>query len=87
MTTMKRSSRFWAQATVRAVVLDKTPTPEDTLAMGELAAELRQQIIDGADFEDMLGQPGVGAGSGDLGWFTREMMPEEFCRCGLCRRP
>ena len=67
-----------AQATVQAVVLDKTPTPEDTLAMGELAAELRQQIIDGADFEDMLGQPGVGAGSGDLGWFTREMMPEEF---------
>ena len=67
-----------AQATVRAVVLDKTPTPEDTVAMRELAAELRQEIIEGADFEDMLGQPGVGAGSGDLGWFTRERMPEEF---------
>jgi peptidyl-prolyl cis-trans isomerase D len=66
------------QATVRAVVLDKTPTPEDTVAMRELAAELRQEIIEGADFEDMLGQPGVGAGSGDLGWFTRERMPEEF---------
>ncbi len=67
-----------AQATVRAVVLDKQPTPEDTVAMGEIAARLRQEIIDGADFEDMLGQPGVGAGSGDLGWFTRDRMPEEF---------
>ena len=67
-----------AQATVRAVVIDKTPTPEDTVAMRDLAAELRQEIIEGADFEDMLGQPGVGAGSGDLGWFTRERMPEEF---------
>jgi peptidyl-prolyl cis-trans isomerase D len=67
-----------AQATVRAVVLDKTPTPEDTVAMGELAAELRQRIVDGEDFEDMLGQPGVGVGSGDLGWFTRESMPAEF---------
>jgi peptidyl-prolyl cis-trans isomerase D len=67
-----------AQVTVRAVVLDKTPTPEDTLAMGEIAAGLRQQIIEGADFEDMLGQPGVGTASGDLGWFTRDMMPAEF---------
>lgn len=69
---------FPAQATVRAVVLDKTPTPEDTVAMADLAAELRQEIIDGADFEDMLGRPGVGAGSGELGWFTRDRMPEEF---------
>jgi peptidyl-prolyl cis-trans isomerase D len=67
-----------AQATVRAVVLDKTPTPEDTVAIRDLAAELRQEILDGADFEDVLGQPGVGAGSGDLGWFTRETMAEEF---------
>ncbi len=67
-----------AQATVQAVVIDKTPTPQDTVAMGELAAGLRQQIIEGADFEDMLGQPGVGAASGDLGWFTRDMMPAEF---------
>ena len=67
-----------AQATVRAVVLDKTPTPEDTVAMGELAAGLRQEIIEGADFEDILGRPGVGAGSGDLGWFTRDRWPEAF---------
>jgi len=67
-----------AQATVRAVIIDKAPTPEDTLAMGELAAELRQEIMDGADFEDVLGRPGVGAGSGDLGWFTRGLMPESF---------
>jgi len=67
-----------AQATVRAVIIDKAPSPEDTLAMGELAAELRQEIMDGADFEDVLGRPGVGTGSGDLGWFTRGLMPESF---------
>ena len=67
-----------AQATVRAVILGKNPTPEDTVAMGELAAGLRQEILDGADFEDILGQPGVAPGSGDLGWFTRERWPEEF---------
>ncbi len=67
-----------AQATVRAVVLDKAPTPEDTVAMGELAAGLRQEIIEGADFEDVLGRPGVGVDSGDLGWFARERWPEEF---------
>ena len=67
-----------AQATVRVVVIDKTPTPEDSVAMGVIAEGLRQQIIDGAEFEDMLAQPGVGAASGDLGWFTRDMMPAEF---------
>jgi peptidyl-prolyl cis-trans isomerase D len=67
-----------AQATVRAVVLDKTPTPEDSVAMGVIAAEMRQEIRDGADFEDMFGRPGVGAGSGELGWFTRDRMPAPF---------
>ena len=67
-----------AQVTVRAVVLNKTPTPEDTVAMAERAAELKQEILDGADFEDLLGRPGVGLGSGELGWFTRELMPEPF---------
>ena len=67
-----------AQATVRAVILDKTPTPEDTVAMRDLAADLRQEILEGADFEEMLNRPGVGSGSGDLGWFTRERMPVEF---------
>ena len=34
--------------------------------------------MDGADFEYILGRPGVGTGSGDLGWFTRGLMPESF---------
>ena len=76
-----------AQVTVRAVVLDKTPTPQDTLAMAEIAAELRQEILDGADFEDMLLRPGVDAGSGDLGWFTRESMPPEFSDAAFAAPP
>ena len=76
-----------AQVTVRAVVLDKTPTPEDTLAMGEIAAGLRQEILDGADFEDLLLRPGVDAGSGDLGWFTRESMPPEFSDAAFATPP
>jgi parvulin-like peptidyl-prolyl isomerase len=76
-----------AQATVRAVVLDKTPTPADTLAMAEIAAELRQEILDGADFEDMFVRPGVGAGSGELGWFTRERWPVEFSDAAFATPP
>jgi peptidyl-prolyl cis-trans isomerase D len=76
-----------AQVTVRAVVLDKTPTPEDTLAMSEIAAEVRQEILDGTDFEDMLGRPGVGSGSGELGWFTRERWPVEFSDAAFATPP
>ena len=76
-----------AQATVRAVVLDKTPTPADTLAMAEIAAELRQEILDGADFEDMFVRPGVGASSGELGWFTRERWPVEFSDAAFATPP
>ena len=61
-----------AQATVSAIVIDKTPTAADTTAMGETAARFRQEILDGADFEDFLDRPDVAIGSGDLGWFTRE---------------
>ena len=42
-----------ARASVKVVVLDKTPTPADTIATGERAAELRQEILDGADFAEV----------------------------------
>ena len=39
-----------ARATVRAVVLDKTPLASDTAAALEKARAVRQEILDGADF-------------------------------------
>jgi len=67
-----------AQATVSAIVIDKTPTAADTTAVGETATRFRQEILDGADFEDFLNRPDVAVGSGDLGWFTRERMVSAF---------
>jgi len=42
-----------ARATVKVVVLDKTPTAADTIATGERAAALRQSILDGEDFGEV----------------------------------
>ena len=67
-----------AQAPVRVVVLNKAPTPADTASAGETAAELRQEIRDGVDFEEILGRPRISTGSGDLGWFTEDRMVPEF---------
>lgn len=67
-----------AQATLSAVVIDKTPTPADTVATRETTARLRQEIVDGTDFEDLLNRPDIAPGSGDLGWFTRDRMVPQF---------
>ncbi len=67
-----------AQATVRTVLMDKTPTPTDTLAAEELALDLRQQLIDGNSFEDVINRPDLLGGSGELGWFTQDQMIPEF---------
>ncbi|MEE2668369.1 MAG: SurA N-terminal domain-containing protein, partial [Gemmatimonadota bacterium] len=69
---------FPAQATLSAVVIDKTPTPADTAAAGETTALLRQEILDGTDFEDLLNRSDIASGSGDLGWFTRDRMVPQF---------
>ena len=67
-----------AQATLSAVVIDKTPTPADTVATRETTARLRQEILDGTDFEDLLNRPDIAPGSGDLGWFTQDRMVPQF---------
>ena len=67
-----------AQASVKAVVLVKASTPADTVAAGEMAAELRQEIRDGVGFDEILARPRIFTGSGDLGWFTEEQMVPEF---------
>ena len=66
-----------AQASVRVVLLDKTPTASDTAAAAAAAAEIRQEINNGVDFDEILARPRVSPGSGDLGWFSEErVIPE-----------
>jgi parvulin-like peptidyl-prolyl isomerase len=42
-----------ARATVEYVVIEKTPTPADTVASRERAVALRQRLRDGADFAEL----------------------------------
>lgn len=67
-----------AQAQVRVVVIDKTPIAGDSLEAGAIAAAVRQELLDGTDWDEVLSRPSVDAGSGELGWFTRERMVEPF---------
>lgn len=71
-----------ARATVRVVVLDKTPTAADTAASEDLAAALRQEIIDGADFGEVAVRESAdettAAAGGDLGVFSRNSMTPPF---------
>ena len=67
-----------AQASVQVVVLDKAPTPADTVAAEEMASELRQEMRDGVAFDEILARPRISTGSGDLGWFTEDRMVPEF---------
>jgi parvulin-like peptidyl-prolyl isomerase len=69
-----------ARATVKVVVLDKTPTAADTVAAEERAAALRQEIAEGADFAEVASRESADEGSastgGELGVFPKNyMMP------------
>jgi peptidyl-prolyl cis-trans isomerase D len=71
-----------ARATVKAVVMAKTPTAADTAAALERALELRQEIVDGADFADVAGRASSDSTSarqgGDLGTFAKGRMVAPF---------
>ena len=69
---------FPAQATVGTIVMDKTPTATDTLAAAGLAMDIRQQLMDGDPFEEVITRPDLLGGSGELGWFSRDQMVPEF---------
>ena len=70
-----------ARASVLVVVLDKDPGPADTAAARERAEDIRQDILEGADFATLAGAESADAGSaaigGNLGTFARgAMVPE-----------
>ena len=71
-----------SRATVVAVVIDKDPNAADTAAARALAGEIRQEILDGADFAELAREESADAGSaaigGDLGTFARGAMVPEF---------
>ena len=71
-----------ARASLKAVVLDKTPTATDTAAAYAEALELMQEIRQGADFAEIAqaesaDQPTASIG-GDLGVFSRGRMVPQF---------
>ena len=67
-----------ARASVKVVVLDKTPTAADSMAARETAAAVRQEILDGADFAEVAQRESSDGGSaalgGDLGVFPKGRM-------------
>jgi parvulin-like peptidyl-prolyl isomerase len=71
-----------ARASVKVVVLDKTPTPADSVAAGETAVALRQEILDGGDFADIAQRESADQVSavlgGDLGTFPKGRMMGAF---------
>lgn len=70
------------RATVVAVVIDKDPSAADTAAARERAEEIREEILEGADFAELAREESADEGSaalgGDLGTFPRGMMVPEF---------
>jgi len=71
-----------ARVSLKAVVLDKTPTATDTAAAYAEAQELMQEIREGGDFAEIAqaesaDQPTASVG-GDLGVFSRGRMVPQF---------
>jgi peptidyl-prolyl cis-trans isomerase D len=75
-----------AQATVKAIVLDKAASAADSLAGEEIVAEYRQRVLDeDVDWDAITGE-GSGARTEDLGWFVRERMVDEFSDAAFSAR-
>jgi peptidyl-prolyl cis-trans isomerase D len=71
-----------ARASVKVVVLDKTPTATDTVASKERADEIRQRIIDGEDFAEVAtlesSDESTAPVGGELGVFPKNFMTPPF---------
>ena len=71
-----------ARATVKAVVLDKTPLASDTVAALAMAQAVRQEILDGADFATVAQRESsdqtTAPQGGELGVFPKGRMVAAF---------
>jgi peptidyl-prolyl cis-trans isomerase D len=71
-----------ARAEIRLVAIDKAPTAADTVASGESASEIRQEILDGASFAEVARRESEDRLSaergGDLGTIYREQTVPQF---------
>jgi len=68
------------------ILLKVTPSPEIEDSVKTLATELRQRILDGADFATISAQyssHGAGANGGDLGYIRRDDVVPEFARAAF----
>jgi peptidyl-prolyl cis-trans isomerase D len=80
-----------ARATIRFVVLDKTPTAADSAASRERARALLQQLRDGADFAALARSESIdrasSAAGGNLGVFRRNQMTPPFDSAVFASQP
>jgi peptidyl-prolyl cis-trans isomerase D len=71
-----------ARAKIRVVVLGQAPTAADTVASGEKAAAIRQEILDGGDFAEIAQRESSdktsAAQGGELGVFAKGRMVGAF---------
>jgi peptidyl-prolyl cis-trans isomerase D len=71
-----------ARATIKAVVINKAPTPADTAAALEKARSVRKEILDGASFAEVAKRESSDSASavkgGDLGTFAKGSLTPTF---------
>ena len=71
-----------ARATIKAVVINKAPTPADTAAALAKARAIRKEILDGANFATVAKRESADSASavkgGDLGTFAKGSMTPAF---------
>lgn len=68
------------------ILLFVKPSPEREDSVKQFAAELRQRILDGADFATISSQystSGAGVNGGELGYLAREDVVPEFARAAF----
>jgi peptidyl-prolyl cis-trans isomerase SurA len=68
------------------VLLGIQPSTEIEDSIKQRTTQLRQEILNGADFADMSREHsslGAGADGGDLGWISREDVVDEFARAAF----